>query len=275
MKEYNSLLPAEAATPVAQEFDKSMLDCQLDDNGNPWFKLADVAKALELSDSSVRVMKHEGWFDEDEIHTVRNPNGGANLTYVSESALYRILNKSKSPKARPFERWVTKEVLPDIRKHGMYATPATLDNILNNPEYFIGLLQQYKAEKEKSQQLEQRVALQQVKIAEMQPKANYFDTVMQCKDTVPISVIAKDYGLSPQQMNTLLQAKHIQYKQGKIWLPYQEHADKGYMATKEYLVKNKGQTSVHTATCWTPRGRLFIYEELKRSGILPLIERNN
>ena len=76
---------------------------------------------LEMDDSAVRQMKSRGWFDSDEINTVKNFHGGADITYVSESALYRIINRSNSPKARPFERWVTKEVLPSIRKTGSYS----------------------------------------------------------------------------------------------------------------------------------------------------------
>ena len=101
------------------------VDC-FEENNTIWFKLADIGRLLELSDSSVRFMKHEKWFDDDEIITVRNSNGNRgnpNVTYVSESALYRILNRSNSPKARPFERWVTKEVIPSIRKTGKYETP--------------------------------------------------------------------------------------------------------------------------------------------------------
>ena len=86
-----------------------------------WFCLFDIGRMLEMSDSSMRSMKTRDWFDEDEITTVANCNGGSDITYVSESALYRIINRSNSPKARPFERWVTKEVLPSIRKTGSYS----------------------------------------------------------------------------------------------------------------------------------------------------------
>ena len=116
---------------VAMAFDKSSLDYQIDENGKPWFKLADIAKVLDMDDSSVRKMKQNGWFDEDEMNTVKNCHGTPGnpyQTYVSESALYRILNRSNSPKARPFERWVTKEVLPSIRKTGSYSTPKATPN---------------------------------------------------------------------------------------------------------------------------------------------------
>jgi prophage antirepressor-like protein len=111
------------------DFKLGDVDCFENDN-TIWFKLADIGRLLELSDSSVRKMKHDKWFDDDEI-IVWNPlqkvtgsiRDGVSETYVSESALYRILNRSNSPKARPFERWVTKVVIPSIRKTGKYEEP--------------------------------------------------------------------------------------------------------------------------------------------------------
>ena len=102
-----------------QSFENGSVDC-FEENSNLWFRLSDIGEVLELADSSVRKMKHDKWFDDDEINTVANRNGGARITYVSESALYRILNRSNSPKAKPFERWVTKVAIPSIRKTGSY-----------------------------------------------------------------------------------------------------------------------------------------------------------
>ena len=98
-----------------------------------WFCLVDIGRMLELSDNATRMMKTRDWFDSDEINTVTNCDGGSDITYVSESALYRIINRSNSPKARPFERWVTKEVLPSIRKTGSYSiTKSPIERILAN-----------------------------------------------------------------------------------------------------------------------------------------------
>ena len=98
-----------------------------------WFCLVDIGRMLEIDDSAVRQMKSRGWFDSDEMTTVTNCHAGSDITYVSESALYRIINRSNSPKARPFERWVTKEVLPSIRKTGSYSiTKSPIERILAN-----------------------------------------------------------------------------------------------------------------------------------------------
>ena len=117
------------------------------------------------------------------------------------------------------------------------------------------------------------VAIGQQQIAEMKPKATYYDVVLKCRDAVNISVIAKDYGWSAMRMNEYLHEKGIQFKQGDIWLLYQKYAPNGYTKTNTHIYEDsKGiqHTKVHTK--WTQKGRLFIYEQLKADGIYPQIE---
>lgn len=128
--------------------------------------------------------------------------------------------------------------------------------------------------KSSNQELVEVIAAKDQQIAEMQPKASYYDLVLNCKDLVSISVIAKDYGWSARKMNQYLHEKKVQYKKGKIWLLYQKYAEKGYTSTKtQTYAGNDGNmhTSVHTY--WTQAGRLFIYDLLKADGVLPTIER--
>jgi len=107
----------------------------------------------------------------------------------------------------------------------------------------------------------------------MKPKADYYDLVLQCKDLIPINIIAKDYGMTAQQMNKMLKDKQIQYKQGNIWLLYKQYASKGYTSTKTNVCKNsQGSKQSNVCTYWTQKGRLFIYETLKKDNILPLME---
>lgn len=117
------------------------------------------------------------------------------------------------------------------------------------------------------------VAVQNQQIAEMRPKASYYDLVLNCKDLISTSAIAKDYGKSAVWMNRWLHKKGIQFKQGGIWLLYQKYADQGYTSTKthSYCGTNGNQhTRVHTY--WTQKGRLFIYHLMKTDSFLPLIE---
>lgn len=119
-------------------------------------------------------------------------------------------------------------------------------------------------------QLENSVQLQQ--IAELQPKASYYDWVLQTKGLIAINTIAKQYGKSAQWLNKLLHELNIQYKQGKVWLLYQKHAEQGY--TKTNFAANDAER-LHPHTYWTQKGMLFIYELLKSKGILPLVERED
>ena len=116
------------------------------------------------------------------------------------------------PNAKKFKRWVTSEVLPAIRKHGLYAT----DDLINDPDLAIAAFTALKKEREKSRQLEETLAIQNQQITEMKPKASYYDVVLNCKDLISTSAIAKDYGKSAIWMNRYLHEKGIQFKQGDI-----------------------------------------------------------
>ncbi len=113
-------------------------------------------------------------------------------------------------------------------------------------------------------------------INELQPKATYYDLILQCKDLLSITQIAKDYGMSGTQLNKKLNELGIQYKHRETWLLYVKYADKGYTSsrTREYP-DSKGVIHSRLHTYWTQKGRLFIYEQLKRINILPLIEKEN
>ena len=162
------------------------------------------------------------------------------------------------------------EVLPSIRKHGLYA----LDDIIINPDIAIAVFQALKAEREANRALTETVAVQTQQIAEMQPKVGYYDKVLVCKDLLPISKISKDYGWSTKKMNAFLHEQAIRYKQGDIWLLYQKYAEHGYTDTKTNVILD-AERNPHTKiyTYWTQKGRLFIYDLMKSNGVLPLMER--
>lgn len=123
-------------------------------------------------------------------------------------------------------------------------------------------------------ELTDTVAVQSQQIAELQPKASYYDVVLNCKDLISTSVIAKDYGRSAIWLNQYLHDKGVQYKQGDIWLLCQKHAREGYTNTKtQSYLGSDGKTHTKVRTYWTQKGRLFIYDLLKADGTVPLIER--
>ena len=110
----------------------------------------------------------------------------------------------------------------------------------------------------------------------MKPKASYYDVVLNCKDLVAISVIAKDFGWSATKMNQYLHEKGVQYKQGHIWLLYQKYAERGFTSTKTHSYPGAdGETHTKVHTYWTQAGRLFIYDLMKANGYIPLIERES
>lgn len=148
----------------------------------------------------------------------------------------------------------------------------------NSPEATMSRALQFaKAQLESIQnqnsQLENTVAVQTQQIAEMTPKASYYDVVLNCKDLVSMSTISKDYGWSAAKMNRFLHEKGVQFKQGEIWLLYQKYAEKGYTSTKTHTYLDDGGPHTKVHTYWTQKGRLFIYELLKKDGIYPQVER--
>lgn len=240
-------------------------------NGEPYFVGKDVAEILGYSNTAKAIRDH---IDEDDKRTERivHPQGGTQETIIiNESGLYSLILKSKLPQAKEFKRWVTSEVLPNIRKHGAYMTEQTLENALTSPDFLIKLANKLKEEKDKNLKLETTVAVQNQQLQELQPKATYYDLVLQNKSLISITKIAKDFGLSGKKLNQILKNKKVQYKQGNTWILYSEYADRGYTHSKTVDVDGGEKSVLHTN--WTQKGRLFIYELLKGMGIKPVVER--
>ncbi|MDY2955812.1 MAG: phage antirepressor KilAC domain-containing protein [Enterococcus cecorum] len=238
-------------------------------DGVPYFIGKDVASILGYERPAKAILDHVDVEDKDEVPIQDSIGRMQNTPIINESGLYSLILSSKMPNAKKFKRWVTSEVLPAIRKHGLYAT----DDLINDPDLAIAAFTALKKEREKSRQLEETLAIQNQQITEMKPKASYYDVVLNCKDLISTSAIAKDYGKSAIWMNRYLHEKGIQFKQGDIWLLYQKYAEKGYTSTKTHsYLGSKGETRTKVHTYWTQKGRLFIYDLLKANGILPQIE---
>lgn len=241
-------------------------------DNEPYFVGKDVAEILGYSNTRDALAKRVDAEDKlDGVAICDSIGREQTPVLINESGLYSLILSSKLPNAKRFKHWVTSEVLPSIRKHGVYA----IDELLANPDMLISALQELKAERERIKALEQDIAVKNQQIVEMKPKASYYDVVLNCKDLVAISVIAKDYGWSAKKMNKYLHKKGVQFKQGAIWLLYQDYAELGYTSTKTHSY-NGNDGTIHTKphTYWTQKGRLFIYELLKSDGIVPLIEQH-
>lgn len=237
------------------------------DFDNPLFLAKDVADWIEHSNPTEMVRTID---DNEKLNsTILSAGQNREVTFLTEDGLYEVLMQSRKPIAKEFKMQV-KQILKDIRKHGIYATDNTLEKIIGSPEFGIRLLTEIKAERDKTKQLQEENAINKQIIGELQPKASYYDLILQNKTLMPITKIAKDYGMSGQAMNSLLHELGVQFKMGDAWLLYQKHADQGYTQSKTYAI-DADKSKISTA--WTQKGRLFIYDLLKnQKGILPVIE---
>ncbi len=238
-------------------------------DGKEYFPASKCANILGYTNPRDAISRHCYGVVKHDI--IDNLGRKQEMNFIPEGDLYRLIVRSNLPKAQQFEKWVFDEVLPAIRKHGLYATDAVIDQILGNPEFGIRLLTNFKRAKERARQLELENAQHKQIIGELRPKATYYDLILQNKSLVPITKIAKDYGMSGRAMNKLLHELGVQYKMGSTWLLYQDYADQGYTQSKTHTI-DADKSIMHTY--WTQKGRLFLYDLLKNEkGLLPVIER--
>ena len=219
----------------------------------PYFVGKDVASILGYSKPANAIKQHVDLEDKG-VTKIGTPGGNQNVTIINESGLYSLIFSSKLESAKRFKSWVTSEVLPAIRKHGLYATDNVIEQTLRDPDYIINVLTEYKKEKDNNLILRQQ-------IGELKPKADYVDEILKSPGTMTITQIAADYGLSAQKLNKLLHQARLQRRVGKQWVLYTEHMNKGY--TKSHtieIVRSDGRPDTQPQTRWTQKGRLKIHE---------------
>ena len=217
-------------------------------NGETYFVGKDVASALGYKNTVDALMRH---VDEEDKQTSGFTMGSHrySMTIVNESGLYSLILSSKLDSARRFKRWVTSEILPAIRKNGHYEL------------------------EQRTRKLENRNTLLEEISAQQKPLTDYARHILSSTQTVTITQIAQDYGFTAVRFNELLKHLHIQHKVGGQWILYAPHIGKGYVQSfSSYFVQPDGEVQVKLHTRWTQSGRLFLYEELKRAAVLPLIE---
>ena len=193
--------------------------------------------------------------------------------YIPENIVYRLGFKASNDKAQKFQAVLADEVLPAIRKHGAYMTDDVIKKALQEPDFIIKLATELKEEKEARKMAELEGAQKSQIINELKPKADYTDRILQSSSLVTITQIAKDYGMSGKKMNSLLHELKVIYKIGSQWLLYSKYQAKGYTHSETVNIEHSdGRSDVVMNTKWTQKGRLFLYELLKKNGTLPLIE---
>ncbi len=235
----------------------------VDSNGEIFFVGRDVATALSYSNPQKALRDH---VPDKYKRTERivHPQGGAQDTIlINEAGFYKLVMRSKLPNAEKFSDWVCEEVLPTIRKHGVYATNDFLLKSIANPAYAIGVLTALK-------EAQDQAAALKVKNAELQPKADFYDRFLNSDETMPITYIAKMYGKGGAWLNKLLEGLKIQRNVGGRWVLNYKYTNEGYTrAVTTQLASGK----IVTHTEWTNRGRILIYNRLKEINIVPERER--
>ena len=220
-------------------------------NDEPWFVGKDVAQALGYQNPQKALRDH---VDDDE-KTVNDSFtvNGTPAILINESGLYSLILSSKLPGAKEFKRWVTSEVLPSIRKHGAYMTPETLEAAILSPDYLLKVVTALKDETDKRKALEAVNSRLTVENQIMQPKADYFDELVDRNLLTNFRETAKELGVPPKKLVQFLVDKKYLYrdKKGKL-LPF-EGKNSDLFEVKETF-NEKTQWS-GTQTMVTPKGR--------------------
>lgn len=235
-------------------------------NGEPWFVLKDVCKALGIA----KYRDVADRLDADERAPIRvdTPGGAQEMTCINESGLYNVILRSDKPEAKPFRKWVTAEVLPTIRKHGAYMTPETLQAAILNPDMMIQLCQQLKAEQEKSAALAATNKQLESENAEMSGKAQYFDAVIDRNLLTNFRTFASELHIKQTVLVQFLLDKKYLYRdtQGKL-KAYAERND-GLFEIKEFVNRGNGHAGIQTLI--TPKGRETFRLLMEAEGLIDM-----
>lgn len=231
------------------------------DYENPLFLAKDVAEWIEHSDTSMMLKSIDK--EEKVTNIVCTLGGKQKAWFLTEDGLYEVLMQSRKPIAKQFKKKV-KEILKGLRKGQIQMIPTSYKEALQH------LLTQI--EENEHLQLENKMKDQQ--IAELKPKADYYDDILRNKGLTTTTSIAKDYGMSAKEFNKLLHEYGVQFKQSGQWFLYRKYQDKGYTSSETVdITRSDGRKDVKMNTKWTQKGRLFLYNLLKDNGIVPMIER--
>ena len=248
----------------------------LEKDNEAWFVGKDVAEALGYGNPRQALASHVDVDDRDTVQNLDAIGRKKEMTIINESGLYSLVLSSKLPNAKKFKRWVTNEVLPSIRKHGMYATAQTIETMLADPDNAIRMLTALKEERDKRIEQEKQIAsltaenqMQAQQIAEFKPKVEYVDIILRSTDTVTTTQIAADYGLSAKKLNKILHDEKIQHKVNDQWILYKEQMNKGYTKSETIdITRSDGRQETKMYTKWTQKGRLKIHEILTQLGFI-------
>ena len=225
-------------------------------NKEPWFVGKDVVGALGYTDINHTIADHVDSDDKVNSKTQGyfDPEFGQRGTWlINESGVYSLILSSKLPKAKQFKHWVTSDVLPTIRKNGMYMNQSVAQQVIDNPTEFLAravLLANDQIEKLKLEN------------SKLKPKAEFYDTVASTEDLMSMGDVAKllDMGIGRNKLFAFLRNKGVLRPNN---VPYQRYVDAGYFKLVESKVANGESTMVFTATFVKQRGIDYIRKLIK------------
>lgn len=240
----------------------------IEESGKILFCASDVAKSLGYSKPNNAVEAHCRYTLKRGIPHPQSTTKTIDMIFIPEGDVYRLVARSSLPGAEKFESWIFDEVLPMIRATGgAYLTQSKMEQLISDPDLVIGLCEQVKTLRANQSALE-------LELEVAQPKLYYHDLMMVSPGLLSATQIAKEYGWSARKLNKQLYEMGIQFKQGDQWFLYAKYAGNNYTKSQPHPIKDKeGNHSSTEHTYWTEKGKKFIYEELKKIGILPMIER--
>ena len=231
-----------------------------DDNGTIWFVAKDIAQALDYSDASnpARLFANvpEIWKGVKPIHT---PGGEQEMLCITEQGLYFFLGRSDKPKALPYQMWIAGDVIPSIMHTGFYATPATAQRILDDPDTFIRILQAYKDQRQRNAELE-------AQIEQDKPKVLFAESVAVSDKSILVRDLAKllrqnGYMTGEKRLFAELRTRGFIMKKDAANMPTQKSMELGLMEILERTItKPSGEISCRTTTKITGKGQVYFID---------------
>ena len=228
----------------------------------PIFCAADICRALGYTNGPKAIKDH---CDEGDITKRYTPtsSGDQNMTFVTESGLYSLIFGSKLESAKQFKKWVTSDVLPTIRKHGMYATGETIESILNDPDNAILILQQIQKERKERLAAEEQVHKLEQQAIEDKPKVVYADAVQGSTTSCLIGELAKmiaqnGYQIGEKRLFQWMRENHYLCSYGERFnQPYQQYIEQGLFTMKQNVFSVNGEMRTRNTTKVTGKGQIY------------------
>lgn len=231
-------------------------------DGEPWFVAADVCSSLELGETHVAMRRLED--DEKDRFLIPTLGGEQEMTIVNEPGLYSLVLGSRKPEAKAFKRWITHEVIPTIRKHGMYATPETAEKILQDPDFLIQALNSLKEERAARMQAEETNRLNA-------PKVLFADSVAQAENDILVGELAKllkQNGVETGQNRLYNQLREDGYIMKNSTIPTQRAMEAGlFRVIERTIAQPNGTTQITKTTKVTGKGQIFFVNKYAKGAV--------